>query len=158
VPRKHSKSSIALSANTSHRGHKYYKRNLTWLWVSLGALLVAFVGFLFFSPRPTPSVEITPVEAYEKYQQGAFFLDVRSQEEWNQVHIRNSTLIPVDELPNRLTELPRDKDIVVVCLSGHRSQNGAAILQQAGFKRISCLDGGLQAWMDANYPVEKGTP
>ena len=158
MQRKHSKSSLAPSTRVSHRGHKYHKRNLTWLWIGLGVLLLTLVGILVFGPKATPSVEITPAQAYAKYQEGAFFLDVRSQEEWKQVHIRNSTLIPLDELPNRLTELPGDKDIVVVCLSGHRSQNGTAILQKAGFKRVSCLGGGLQAWMDANFPVEKGTP
>jgi rhodanese-related sulfurtransferase len=82
-------------------------------------------------------------------------LDVRSQDEWDQFHIAGSKLIPLDELPNRLTELPKDNDIVVVCLSGHRSQSGTVILQQAGFTRVSCLRGGLQAWMDLNFPVEK---
>jgi rhodanese-related sulfurtransferase len=103
-------------------------------------------------------VEISPAQAYEKYQQGAFFLDVRSQEEWNQFHITGSTSNPLDELPSRLNELPRNQDIVVVCLSGHRSQSGVTILQQAGFTRVSCLSGGLQAWMDANYPIEQGAP
>ena len=141
-----------------HQKQKLHKRNLTWLWVGLGTLLVVVVGIFLFSPKAAPSVEITPAQAYAKYQQGAFFLDVRSQEEWNQFHIAGSTLIPLDQLQNRLSELPRDKDIVVVCLSGHRSQSGTVILQQAGFTRVSCLSGGLQAWMDANYPLERGTP
>jgi rhodanese-related sulfurtransferase len=103
-------------------------------------------------------VEITPAQAYAKYQQGAFFLDVRSQDEWNQFHIAGSTLIPLDELPNRLNELPRNQDIVVICLSGHRSQSGVAILQQAGFPRLSYLSGGLQAWTAAGYPVQGNAP
>lgn len=140
------------------RSHKIHKRNLTWLWIGLGTLLIAFIGILLFSPKATPSVEITPAQAYEKFQQGAFFLDVRSQAEWDQFHIAGSTLIPLDQLQDRLNELPKNKDIVVVCLSGHRSQSGTAILQQAGFTHVSCLSGGLQAWMDANYPVEKATP
>jgi rhodanese-related sulfurtransferase len=128
------------------------------LWVCLGILLVVVAGFLVLRPKATPSAEITPAQAYAKYQQGAFFLDVRSQEEWNQFHIKGSTLIPLDQLQDRLNEVPKDKDIVVVCLSGHRSLSGTAILQQAGFRRVSCLGGGLQAWMDQNYPVERGTP
>jgi rhodanese-related sulfurtransferase len=157
MSRKHAQSKHT-SESTSHRSHKIHKRNLVWLWVGLGVLLVALVGILLFSPKSTPSVEITPAQAYAKYQQGAFFLDVRSQDEWNQFHVAGSTLIPLDQLQNRLNELPSNKDIVVVCLSGHRSQSGTAILQQAGFTRVSCLSGGLQAWMDANYPLERGTP
>ena len=109
-------------------------------------------------PQDAPTVEISPAQAYAKYQQGAFFLDVRSQEEWNQFHIAGSTLIPLDQLQNRLSELPNNKDIVVVCLTGHRSMSGATILQQAGFTRVSTLSGGLQAWIDANYPVVRASP
>ena len=145
------------SESASNRKNKIHKRNLTWLWIGLGALLVAVVGILVFGPKATPSVEITPAQAYAKFQQGAFFLDVRSQDEWNQFHIAKSTLIPLDQLQNRLSELPKDKDIVVVCLSGHRSLSGTTILQQAGFTRVSCLSGGLQAWTAAGYPVQ-GTP
>jgi rhodanese-related sulfurtransferase len=159
MARKHSKSAQPSAEPASHRRHKDHKRNLAWLWVSLAALLVAGVGILFLSrPKAAPSVEITPAQAHAKYQQGTFFLDVRSQDEWNQFHIAGSTLIPLDELPNRLNELPRDQDIVVVCLSGHRSQSGVTILQQAGFTRVSYLSGGLQAWTAAGYPVEGNAP
>jgi phage shock protein E len=126
--------------------------------IGLGILLVAVVGILVLGPKASPSDEITPAQAYTKFQQGAFFLDVRSQEEWDQYHIKGSTLIPLDQLQSRLNELPRNNDIVMVCLSGHRSLNGTAVLQKAGFTRVFCLSGGLQAWIDANYPVEKGTP
>ncbi len=148
----------ALTGSTRHHYQKVQKRNLTWLWIGLEVLLVALVGILLFSPKSTPSVEITPAQAYTKYQQGAFFLDVRSQDEWKQFHIAGSTLIPLDQLQNRLSELPKNKDIVVVCLSGHRSQSGVTILQQAGFTRVSCLRGGLQAWIAAGYPVQANAP
>ncbi len=158
MSRKHSKLTQPSTEPASHRRHKTHKRNLAWLWVSLGALLVAVVGILLLSSKSTPSVEITPAQAYAKYQQGAFFLDVRSQEEWDQFHISGSTLIPLDQLQNRLSELSKDQDIVVVCLTGHRSQSGTTILQQAGFTRLSCLSGGLQAWTAAGYPVEGTAP
>ncbi len=168
MSRKHPKSKHS-SETTLPRRHKSHKRNLTWLWVALGALVVVVLGILFLGSQASPpagnsstqtavSVEISPVQAYAKLQQGAFFLDVRSQDEWNQFHIKGSTLIPLNELQNRLNEVPRDKDIVVVCLSGHRSLSGTAILQQAGYQHVSCLSGGLQAWMDANYPLERPAP
>jgi rhodanese-related sulfurtransferase len=159
MSRKYPKMTHISSESASQRKKRIHKRNLTWLWIGLGVLLVAVVGILLFGPKATPSVEITPAQAYQKYQQGAFILDVRTQAEWNQFHIKGSTLIPLDELPNRLTELQKykDKDIVVVCLSGHRSLSGTTILQQAGFTRVSCLSGGLQAWAAAGYPVQ-GTP
>jgi rhodanese-related sulfurtransferase len=169
MPRKHTKSNKAFANHASHRCNKTRKQNLTWLWVGLGLLVVVAVGIVWFNsvtrhsaeiaPSSTAaSVEISATQAYAKYQQGAFFLDVRSQDEYNQFHIKGSRLIPLDQLSNRLTELPKDKEVVVVCLSGHRSLSGTAILLQAGFKQVFCLGGGLQAWMDANYPIEKGTP
>ena len=169
MARKHPQSKASSSEPASRRRHKHHKRNLTWLWIGLGALVVAALGILILGSQASPSagnsstqtadsVEISPAEAYAKLQQGAFFLDVRSQDEWNQFHIKGSTLIPLNELQGRLNEVPKDKDIVVVCLSGHRSLSGTAILQQAGYQHVSCLKGGLQAWMDANYPLERPTP
>ena len=85
-------------------------------------------------------------------------LDVRSQEEWDQFHIAGSTLIPLDQLQDRVNELPKDKDIVVVCRSGRRSQSGASILLKAGFPHVSSMSGGLNTWTAANYPVEGNAP
>ena len=158
MSRKHPQSKHPPSESASVRRHQIHKHNLTWLWIGLGALLIAFVGILLLAPKATPSVEITPAQAYAKLQQGAFFLDVRSQEEWDQYHIAGSTLIPLDQLQDRLNELPKDKDIVVVCRSGHRSLSGTAILQKAGFTRVSCLSGGLNAWTAAKYPIEGNSP
>lgn len=127
-----------------------------WLWTGVGvALVILAAAALVFRPRQDVAAEITAAQAYEKYQAGALFLDVRTQEEWTKGHIENSTLIPLDELPNRLNELPRDRDIVVVCRSGVRSKEGATILRQAGFDRVSCLTGGLNAWVEAGYPVNE---
>jgi rhodanese-related sulfurtransferase len=46
----------------------------------------------------------------------------------------------------------------VVCQTGLRAESGVTILQQAGFSRVSSLIGGLQAWINAGYPVESGLP
>ncbi len=166
MSKKHAKSGSLSAKGDSHRRPESPGRNLTWLWISLGAVVVVIAGVFLLNPEaappvaitPTPSVEINPAQAYARYQQGAFFLDVRSQAEWDQFHIAGSTLIPLDQLQDRLAELPGNREIVVVCLSGHRSRSGTAILQQAGFPHVFCLSGGLQAWMAQNYPVEQGAP
>jgi rhodanese-related sulfurtransferase len=144
------------------------KRKLIWLWVGLGALLVIAAVLVYtisaglitnpFAFSKVDSLAISPAEGYAKLKQGSFFLDVRTQPEWNQFHIKGSTLIPVEVLAARLNELPKSRDIVVVCLTGERSQRGAAILKQAGFPHVSYVSGGLQAWMAGGYPVESGTP
>ena len=98
--------------------------------------------------------EISVSEAYSKYQNGTFVLDVRTQEEWNEYHAPNTTLIPLDQLPSRLNELPRDREIVVVCRSGNRSQQGRDILLNAGFEQVTSMTGGLNEWRASGYPVE----
>lgn len=148
----------ASPAFTSRQPGKLHKRNMIWFWIGLGVLAIIIAGILAFASKGTPSVQITPAEAYAKLQQGAFILDVRTQDEFNESRIKGSTLIPLDELQDRLDEVPKDKEIVVVCRSGRRSQTGASILQKAGVKQVFSMNGGLQAWTDANYPVEKRTP
>ena len=93
-------------------------------------------------------------EAYTLYQNGAFVLDVRTVEEWNEFHAPNTTLIPLDQLPARLNEIPRDRQVVVVCRSGNRSQQGRDILLNAGFQQVTSMTGGLNEWRASGYPVE----
>ena len=98
--------------------------------------------------------EISVSEAFTKYQNGTFILDVRTQEEWNEYHAPNTTLIPLDQLPARLNEVPKDKEIVVVCRSGNRSQQGRDILLNAGFTQVTSMTGGLNEWRASGYPIE----
>ena len=101
----------------------------------------------------TLPLEISAEEAHELYQNGTFFLDVRTQDEWNEFHAPNSTLIPLDQLPDRLSELPDDQPIVVVCRSGNRSEMGRDILLDAGFLQVTSMKGGLTEWAASGYPT-----
>jgi phage shock protein E len=100
--------------------------------------------------------EISVAEAVAKRDAGAFILDVREPNEWADYHISGATLIPLGELPARVNEVPRDKEVVVVCHSGNRSSKGRDILAQAGFTNVTSMKGGLLAWMDANQPTVTG--
>jgi len=93
-------------------------------------------------------------KAYSMVQGGAFVLDVRTVEEWDEFHAPGATLIPLGELASRVDELPRDKPIVVVCRSGNRSQQGRDILLAAGFTQVTSMDGGLNQWHSSGYPIE----
>lgn len=105
------------------------------------------------TPASLPS-EISVSEAFTKYQNGTFVLDVRTQEEWDEFHAPNTTLIPLDQLASRLNEVPRDREIVIVCRSGNRSQQGRDILLNAGFEQVTSMQGGLNEWRASGYPVE----
>jgi adenylyltransferase/sulfurtransferase len=72
-------------------------------------------------------------------------LDVR--EPWEHKIARiGGQLIPMNEIPQRLSELDREREIVVHCHHGIRSQRVAEFLQQSGFTRVSNLSGGIDAW------------
>ena len=100
--------------------------------------------------------EVNTDQAYQMYQSGVFVVDVRTQEEWDEYHAPNTTLIPLDQLQNRLAEIPKDREILVVCRSGNRSQQGRDILLAAGYNATS-MTGGLKEWYAKGYPVE-GAP
>jgi rhodanese-related sulfurtransferase len=97
--------------------------------------------------------EIDVQEAYDLYREGVFLLDVRTQGEWDELHVPNTTLIPLDELESRLNELPKDQEIVVMCRSGNRSQAGREILLNAGFADTTSMAGGIIDWKSAGFPT-----
>lgn len=152
------KTSKRSSLNTRSGLSAYLRRPA----VQFGILaVVALIIYLIASSTggtaaATTASEISVEEAYQKYQAGTFVLDVRTPEEWDEYHAPNTTLIPLDELPNRLSELPKDQEIVVVCRSGNRSQQGRDILLDAGFNATS-MAGGLKEWYAMGYPIE-GAP
>jgi rhodanese-related sulfurtransferase len=104
--------------------------------------------------RPALPAEVSVTEAAAKRDAGAFILDVRTPEEWNEFHVPGSTLIPITELPNRVAEVPKDKEVVVVCRSGNRSATGRDLLLKAGYPQVTSLAGGLTAWRSAGKPVQ----
>lgn len=135
---------------------KFFRRPLVQFGIVAVALLIVILLAVSGGSQPTASVpaEISVQEAYQLYQKGdTFFLDVREPSEWDEYHAPNSTLIPLGELATRVNEVPKDKRIVVVCRSGNRSQEGAAILKQAGFANVSSMAGGLKTWRSSGYPV-----
>ena len=150
------------SKNSSRRNGK---RNNN-LVITAAVLVVVVIAIVILvngkgSQQPaadTLPVEITVVQAYEKYQEGTYFLDVREQDEWDSFHIPNTTLIPLGELQTRLGELPQDRSIVVVCRSGNRSQAGRDILLEAGFQDVTSMAGGVTQWSNLGYPIEGTRP
>lgn len=91
---------------------------------------------------------ITAAEVHAMQEQGQDFvlLDVRSPGEYEQVHLPDSVLIPLGALRGRLSELPKDKEIVTFCKISLRGYEAALILKHAGFKKVRVMDGGVVAW------------
>ena len=79
-------------------------------------------------------------------------LDVREPQEFQICRIPGSTLIPLNDLPQRLAELEGYKDMVVHCKSGVRSAKAVKLLHEAGFSDAKNLRGGILAWIDEIDP------
>lgn len=125
------------------------------LFIVISILAVSILSACGGSAEVTPK-NINSTKANEIYNQGsALFLDVREVEEWNQFHIPGATLIPLGELESRVSELPKDQEIVVYCRSGNRSQSGRDILLAAGFTNVTSMDGGINDWYNKGYQVEQ---
>jgi rhodanese-related sulfurtransferase len=92
-------------------------------------------------------------EAFERVREGALLLDVREPHEWNAGHAAGARHVPLWELPERLDALPRDRQVLVVCRSGHRSSRATSLLVRSGFDAVN-LDGGMRAWVTAGLPLE----
>lgn len=90
-------------------------------------------------------------------KEGTFLLDVRTQGEFSEAHIKGATLIPVQELEKRISELEsqKEKTILVYCRSGRRSVRAAKILNKAGFTKVVNLQSGINGWTKAGLPVKK---
>jgi molybdopterin/thiamine biosynthesis adenylyltransferase/rhodanese-related sulfurtransferase/molybdopterin converting factor small subunit len=96
------------------------------------------------------SGDIEPTEVKAKQDRGDDFVlvDVREPHEYQIARIPGSQLIPLGELPKRLSELDQNADIVAHCKSGMRSAKAVDLLKQNGFKRVRNMKGGILAWSD----------
>ncbi|MES1196375.1 MAG: MBL fold metallo-hydrolase [Steroidobacter sp.] len=75
-------------------------------------------------------------------------LDVRTKYETDEesARIRHAQMIPINELRNRLTEIPKDKPVMTICRSGKRSVLAFGILREAGYQQVANISGGLLRW------------
>lgn len=93
----------------------------------------------------------------ELQENSSFFLDVREDFELATGSIKNSVQIPLNQLREKLGELPKDKVIYVYCQVGARGYNAARILMQAGFN-VKNLDGGYKTYKYAKYKIRNTIP
>jgi rhodanese-related sulfurtransferase len=94
------------------------------------------------------------VQARRETEPNLLLLDVRTEGEWNQYHIPGATLLPMQVITARLNELDPQRETIVLCEHGVRSQRVAQFLvEQAGFENVGNMLGGMSAW---EGPVEGG--
>jgi rhodanese-related sulfurtransferase len=86
---------------------------------------------------------------------GALVVDVREPAEYAAGHVPGAMSIPQADLALHLDEIPRDRDVLVVCEGGTRSLRAAKFLKQTGFVRVTNLLGGTSGWRKAGLPIER---
>ena len=116
-----------------------------------------FCGIAPTSPASDDStsgddVTVEELKFFIDNNDGVFLLDVREPQEHQICSIPGSVLIPLGELPNRISELGGHEDVVVHCKSGVRSAKAVKILSDAGFKKVRNLSGGILRWIDVVDP------
>ena len=100
-----------------------------------------------------PSIE--PGSAPEWLDQShAFVLDVREPAEYTSGHVPGAVSLPQADLAMNLNQVPRDREVLVVCQGGTRSERAARFLRQMGYQHVTNLSGGTSGWREVGNPIE----
>jgi glyoxylase-like metal-dependent hydrolase (beta-lactamase superfamily II)/rhodanese-related sulfurtransferase len=103
--------------------------------------------------RPSPRMSVEELARALDGPAAPVVLDVRLPAEYRAVHLEPSVSVPLDELARRRDELPRERELVLVCRTGARARLAASELTDF---RTRVLEGGLVAWQEAGHPVVEG--
>lgn len=84
-------------------------------------------------------------------------IDVREGAEYDAEHLAAARLVPLSAFAPQAAGLDPQQTVYVLCRSGTRARHAAERLQQRGYQDVRVVTGGMQAWIAAGYPVERGT-
>lgn len=103
---------------------------------------------------------VSPEEAHSMLvkHDSLYLLDVRTPGEFQQARLKGASLIPIDQLLNRLPEVPKDRPILVYCAVGSRSAQVVNYLARQGYPEVYNLYGGIYSWAQKGYPILQGGP
>jgi rhodanese-related sulfurtransferase len=101
-----------------------------------------------------PTIDVK--QAFARSKRGAKLVDVRSAREFaHSGRPKGAVNVPPGLIKKDQTGLGRDDDILVICLSGHRSPRQAKKLAELGYSKVTNVQGGLHAWKKAGLPVRR---
>jgi rhodanese-related sulfurtransferase len=99
--------------------------------------------------------EIDVDDLADRREAGQPVLDVRTPAEYDEIRVPGAILIPLQELVERIDEVPTDGELPVICAVGSRSQQATEYLRKQGIDAVNVI-GGTNAWVNAGFPVEEG--
>jgi rhodanese-related sulfurtransferase len=129
-------------------------------WMLCSAWTVALAALLYYESKGQLGgvAQVAPNTAVGLLnREKGVLLDVREPEQVAQGHILGAINVPLTKLAEQLDKLKahQSKPIIVTCASGQTASKAGAVLVQAGFNKVYNLQGGMQAWQNANLPVVK---
>lgn len=100
--------------------------------------------------------EICPTTTQEWVKNGALLVDVREEEEVNQLayDVPDIINIPLSDFENRYSEIPKDKEVVMVCKSGGKSLRAAGFLVNKGYTNVVNMQHGITRWVQKGFPTK----
>jgi phage shock protein E len=113
----------------------------------LAPLLAAFVATAAVAAEVATVTPDALLERQRKGDAALLVLDVRTPEEYASGHVPGAVNIPYDQLPARIAEVPRDRDVVLYCRSGRRAALAAEVLAGQGYGGLGHLEGDIQEWV-----------
>lgn len=134
------KIAVALPANLQSGRPDEIPKQPTW-----APVITTYSGFLEVSPQWVAA-----------NKNKIHILDVRSKYETDEekTRINSAQMIPIEELRDRLNEVPKDKPILTICRSGKRSALAFEILRESGWQEVANISGGLLRWQAEGLPVD----
>lgn len=126
------------------------------LWI----LLIAIVsGGLLLWPslsKGKPGGKLALAQAVDSVnREQGIFIDIRPADQYKTGAIPQAKNIPLDTLDKHVASLPKDKPIIIVDAHGKEGSRAVNQLNKHGFTKVSCLEGGLQSWVEGGMPVKK---
>jgi rhodanese-related sulfurtransferase len=100
-----------------------------------------------------PEISVDTLE--EHLKDGVPLIDVRQLDEYTDAHVAGARLVPLDELPDRLDEVPTDTPVYLICAVGGRSARASEWLIAQGVDATN-VAGGTKAWIEAGKPTVSG--
>ena len=132
--------------------------------IILSIVILAIFSGCISDTKPSEKSRYTDIsvqQGKEMVDRGeVFILDVRTPEEYAAGHIKGSTLLAVQDIPEqelgeKLKDIPKDRKILVYCRTDRRSTQASQILVENGFSEVYNMKGGIIGWMNAGYEVVK---
>ena len=103
--------------------------------------------------KPAANCDVAIEQALTDWNnKSAFIIDVRTSGEYAEGHIPGVKLIPLDQLPNSLDEVPKQGKVYIICRSGNRSSQATQFLRDKGFDNVYNVTSGMKSWRG---PIEK---